>query len=29
MEKDDTIYLRHILDATNSVEEYLAGVDEA
>lgn len=29
MEKDDTIYLRHILDATNIVEEYLQGVDEA
>ena len=29
MEKDDTIYLRHILDATNIVKEYLQGVDEA
>jgi uncharacterized protein with HEPN domain len=29
MEKDDTIYLRHILDATNIVEEYLQGVNEA
>jgi len=28
MEKDDTIYLRHILDAVNTVEEYLRGVDE-
>jgi len=28
MEKDDTIYLRHILDAVNTVEEYLQGVDE-
>lgn len=28
MEKDDTIYLRHILDAINTIEEYLQGVDE-
>ena len=29
MEKDDSVYLRHILDATDIVEEYLQGVDEA
>ncbi len=29
MEKDDTVYLRHILDAANIIEEYLRGVDEA
>ena len=29
MEKDDTVYLRHILDAVNTVEEYLHGVSEA
>ena len=28
MEKDDTIYLRHILDAVDTVDEYLQGVDE-
>lgn len=28
MEKDDTIYLRHILDAIKTVEEYLSGVSE-
>ena len=28
MKKDDTIYLRHILDAINTVEEYLHGIDE-
>jgi uncharacterized protein with HEPN domain len=28
MEKDDTVYLRHILDAINIIEEYLQGVDE-
>jgi uncharacterized protein with HEPN domain len=28
MEKDDTIYLRHILDAINTIEEYLQGVNE-
>ncbi len=27
--KDDTIYLRHILDAIAQIEEYLTGVDEA
>ena len=29
MKKDDTIYLRHILDAILNVEEYLLGVNEA
>lgn len=29
MEKDDKVYLRHILDATSLIEEYLSGVDEA
>lgn len=29
MEKDDTIYLRHILDAITTVEGYLHGVSEA
>ena len=29
MEKDDKIYIHHILDATSLVEEYLHGVDEA
>jgi len=28
MEKDDTVYLRHILDAINTVEGYLSGVSE-
>ena len=28
MEKDDTVYLRHVLDAINLAEEYLQGVDE-
>jgi uncharacterized protein with HEPN domain len=28
MEKDDTVYLQHILDAINTIEEYLQGVDE-
>jgi uncharacterized protein with HEPN domain len=28
MEKDDTVYLRHILDAIKTVEEYLSGVSE-
>jgi uncharacterized protein with HEPN domain len=28
MKKDDTVYLRHILDAITTVEEYLQGVDE-
>ncbi len=29
MEKDETVYLRHILDAVIIIEEYLMGVDEA
>ena len=29
MEKDDKVYLRHILDATSLIEEYLSGIDEA
>ncbi len=29
MARDELIYLRHILDAINTVEEYLQGVDEA
>ena len=28
MEKDDTVYLKHILDAINVIEEYLQGVNE-
>jgi len=28
MEKDDTVYLHHILDAINTIEEYLRGVNE-
>lgn len=28
MKKDDTVYLRHLLDAINTVEEYLHGIDE-
>ena len=28
MAKDDTVYLRHILDAINTIEEYLHGVNE-
>jgi uncharacterized protein with HEPN domain len=28
MEKDDTVYLQHVLDAINTVQEYLLGVDE-
>jgi len=27
MQKDDTAYLRHILDAISKIEEYVAGVD--
>ena len=27
MIKDDTIYLRHILDAINQIEEYVSGRD--
>lgn len=28
MEKDDTIYLRHVFDAINIIEEYLQDMDE-
>ena len=28
MERDELLYLRHILDAINTVEEYLQGVSE-
>lgn len=28
MEKDDTVYLRHILDAIKTVDGYLSGVCE-
>jgi uncharacterized protein with HEPN domain len=28
MKKDDSIYLRHILDAISTMEEYLRGVSE-
>ena len=28
MKKDDSIYLRHILDAITTIEEYLRGVNE-
>ena len=28
MIKDDTIYLRHILDAISQIEEYVAGLDQ-
>jgi len=28
MEKDDTVYLQHVLDAINTIEEYLQGVNE-
>jgi uncharacterized protein with HEPN domain len=28
MKKDDSVYLRHMLDAMNTVEEYLQGIDE-
>jgi len=29
MKKDDTIYLRHMLDSITTIEEYLGGVNEA
>jgi uncharacterized protein with HEPN domain len=29
MKKDDSIYLHHIIDAINTAEEYLHGIDEA
>lgn len=28
MERDNTVYLQHILDAINQVAEYLQGIDE-
>ncbi len=28
MEKDDSVYLRHILDSIATIEEYLRGVNE-
>jgi len=28
MERDDSVYLRHILDAISRIEEYLHGIDE-
>ena len=28
MEKDDTLYLRHVSDAIDTIEDYLHGVDE-
>ena len=28
MKKDDTVYLRHILDAINLIEEYTEGMSE-
>ena len=28
MERDDSVYLQHILDAISRIEEYLRGVDE-
>lgn len=28
MEKDNTVYLRHVLDAINTIEEYLLDVNE-
>ena len=29
MRRDDTVYLRHILDAATSIRSYVAGLDEA
>lgn len=29
MDRDETLYLHHMLDAVDTVEEYLLGVDEA
>lgn len=29
MKKDDTIYLQHVLDAIDTIEKYLQGIDEA
>jgi uncharacterized protein with HEPN domain len=28
MKKDDTVYLQHVLDAINTIEEYLQGITE-
>jgi uncharacterized protein with HEPN domain len=28
MVKDDTVYLQHVFDAINTIQEYLLGVDE-
>lgn len=28
MEKDNTVYLQHVLDAINTIEEYLHGINE-
>jgi len=28
MEKNDLVYLRHIIDAIDKIEEYLSGVSE-
>lgn len=29
MKRDETVYLRHILDSIDRIEEYLTGIDEA
>jgi uncharacterized protein with HEPN domain len=29
MKRDDTIYLRHVLDAITKIETYLMGIDES
>jgi len=29
MKRDEAVYLRHILDAIDRIEEYLTGIDEA
>ncbi len=29
MKKDDTVYLRHILDSITTIEEYLRGINES
>ncbi len=28
MQRDDSVYMRHILDAVNRIEEYVRGIDE-
>lgn len=28
MAHDETLYLRHVLDAMDTIEEYLQGIDE-